>query len=151
MLPLQSETIINYNNAMIEIEVLNSTDKDQIGVVTFYKDILYVGNDFSCDLYIQDSKLEKSHLVIDISSNFIYLYLQSNVDFIHINNKRYNKSKKIEVNDEIKIGNTVLKIKKFQKDSYKNFKQFLNETTDDLIAQKSPLLNIIELIQQIEK
>ena len=132
---------------MIQVKVINSTDRDKIGLFTFHKNLIYIGNAPSSDLLIFDSSLLKNHLILEIAEGKNILHPGKDLDYFHVNGKRYSKHKILSQGDKIKIGETIISIELMQESKMTPYKQKLNQITDHLIKSQSPLIEIIQNLQ----
>ena len=51
---------------MIQLTVNTSLDINKIGEMAFNKNLIYIGNDHLCDLYLKEDEILASHLIIEI-------------------------------------------------------------------------------------
>lgn len=132
---------------MIQLTVKKSNDINKLGTVIFNKNLIYVGNDHLCDLYIIEEGLLANHLIIEIAEGNLIAHPNKKIDYFHVNGKRSTGHKILTVGNLVKIGNTEFTIDNFVETQYKTIKEELNQITDKLIQDESKLLDIIQEIQ----
>jgi hypothetical protein len=135
---------------MIQLKILNSCDIDKIGTMVFYKNLIYVGNDHQCDLYLKDPELIPNHLIIEIVENKIIAHPHKNIEYFLVNGKRTTGAKIIVPGQSVSIGSNTFSIESFLETPINHYKENLNAITEKLIAENSPLLEIIGDIQESE-
>lgn len=133
---------------MIQIKVLNSPDEDKIGSVLFNKNLIYIGNNHSCDLNLEDSKLILNHLIVEVAEGKLLAHPHRDVPYFLVNGKRCTGIKSLSVNDKVKIGDCDFVIENFAQTQIVEYKKFLNDLTDELINTNSPILEIIQKVQK---
>lgn len=132
---------------MIQVTVKTSGDPNKIGSVVFNKNLIYVGNDHLCDLNIIEDGIIPNHLIIEIAEGKLIAHAHKEVPHFHVNGKRTNGHKIIQAGNKIKIGNTEFVVDNFIETIHPQVKDKLNQITDKLIQEESPILDIIQEIQ----
>lgn len=132
---------------MIQLTVNSSKDINKVGTVTFNKNLIYVGNDHLCDLFICEENLLSNHLIVEIVENKMIIHPHKDIEFFLVNGKRSTGHKFVNVGNKVKIGETEFSIDNFVETTYSSVKDNLNKLTDELIKSESPLLDVIQKIQ----
>lgn len=135
---------------MIEFEVVESSDLNSLSTYQFFQNQVYIGRT-SGDLLIQDSNLHSSHAIIEIVENELLLHPQKDVEFFLINGKRATAIRKIKVGDKITLGQTTLRVLRFEPVFTKTRKEILDQKLATLLEENSPRLSIIENLTQLMK
>ncbi len=133
---------------MIQINIIDSIDRDKIGSFTFHKNLIYIGNTFSADVFLKDDNLLSNYVFIEIVDGKLLVHLNKEVPFILINGKRTTGHKFINIGDTIGISDNKLKIEAFIETKWDTMKDIVNKNTDILIQEKSELLTIVSSIQK---
>lgn len=135
---------------MIQITINSSPDINKIGTITFNKNLIYIGNNHTCDLFISDTNLISNHLIIEIVESKMIVHPHKDIDFFLVNGKRTTGHKFVTLGNKIKIGGTEFTIDLFTETTYISMKETLNKLTDDLIKEESPLLDVIQELQRLD-
>lgn len=135
---------------MIEFEVVESSDLNSLSTYQFFQNQIYIGRT-SGDLVIQDSQLRSSHGILEIIENELLIHPQKDVEFFLINGKRATTIRKIKAQDKITLGQTVIKILRFEPTFTESRKEILDRRLNTLIKENSPTLSIIETLSQLMK
>lgn len=135
---------------MIQLTVNTSLDKNKIGETIFNKNLIYIGNDHLCDLYIKEDQILANHLIIEIVESKMIIHPHKDIEFFLVNGKRSTGHKFVVPGDKVKVGETEFTITNFIETVYTPAKEQLNKLTDELINEESPLLDIIQEIQSLE-
>lgn len=135
---------------MIKVKVIDSVDQDKIGVFVFHRNLIYVGNEHLCDLFLNDSQLISNHLIIEIIDGKLLAHPHKEIDFFLVNGKRSTGAKIIGLGQSIKIGSSTFIIEEFIEVPINHYKETLNQITEKLIQDNSPLLEIIGELQESE-
>lgn len=133
---------------MFKITILASEDNDKIGQFTFYKNLIYVGNHKSCDLYINDKDIIPNHIFIEIIGSKMLIHPNKDVDHILVSGKRTTGHKYTEIGQEIKIGSTVFRIDLFGLTTIEPSKNELNKLTEQIIENNPKVLKILQDYQE---
>lgn len=133
---------------MIKLSVIDSVDKDKKGVFTFSKNLIYIGKDYGCDLYIDDQDLHFNHIFIEIVDSKLLCHLGKLTDYILINKKRTTGHKYIQAGDTLTLKNTTLQIDSFMLSKAKDYKTTLNDLTEAIINTDKDLLKILKEVQK---
>lgn len=135
---------------MIHIEVVSSPDNRVIYPFTFYKNQILIGKTQG-DICINDPSLNKTHMMLEIVDEQLFLHPMKDTAYFLLNNKRSTTIKKIKTNDTFTIGNTLIKIINFSINPKISKKNILNLSLDRLIEENSPKLNLIENLSKLMK
>ena len=133
---------------MIQVNVTHSPDSNKIGTVVFNKNLIYIGNDHSCDLNLIDQEVLSNHLIIEIIETKMYAHPHRDVEYFLVNGKRSSGHKTLFIGNKVKIGKTEFIIENYLETPIVKYKDYLNQVTDDLITNNSPLLKIIKEVQK---
>ena len=133
---------------MIEISIKETVDFDKIGKFTFHKNLIYIGKDQGCDLFINDSSLHHNHIFIEIIDSKLLCQLGRNTDFILINGKRTTGHKYISIGDLITIGSSIIEINSFVLSTSISYKDLLNSETEKILETDKELISILKEIQR---
>lgn len=133
---------------MIEVSIETSIDSEKIGKFSFNKNLIYIGKDQGCDLYINDSTLNHNHIFIEIIDSKLLCHLGRSTEFILVNGKRTTGHKSITIGDTLTIGNSLIKIISFVKTTSQTYKDLLNSETEKILESDKDLLTILKEIQR---
>ena len=133
---------------MIKLKVLNTPDKDKIGINVFYKNLIYIGSNYSSDLYIHDELIVSNHLIIEIVDSRLILHKNKSISSILINGKINTGHKVLNIGNKIKIGHTEFAIEDFSFTQRMTLKEKLNDLTEKFIQEDSPVLDLLSKIQE---
>jgi len=112
---------------MIEIEILESNDPEIIGFYKTYHNQLLIGSDMENDIIIRDKKIYKFHLKLLTSKTGVYCEnIKKNI-FYFSNDKKISGRKIHNINDTIRISNTLIKIINFQHTHVDDYPQELQK------------------------
>jgi hypothetical protein len=98
---------------MIEINFLDSSDKEIIGKYKFFYDTISIGTSNQNDLIIQDLNLNESHLTLSITNGTISCEGIGEFSSFIYKSKTFKGKKAFIKKDQIKIGNTTFEIVDF--------------------------------------
>ena len=135
---------------MIRFEIIKSPDITVTEEFHYFKNELHLGKDKG-DLLIDDHELRSTHVMIEIQGPDLLIHPQREVAYFLINGKRATAIRKLKVNDEVTIGQTVLKIKEFIETERETKTEILNRKLNLLIEGDSPRLSIIEKLTNLMK
>jgi hypothetical protein len=133
---------------MINISINICPDSDYVGKVTFHKDLIYIGNNLSADLYIPDNKIITNHLFLEIIDNKLIAHSHKKVENFWVNGKRTKSFKFLNIGDKIEIGESEIEIVLFASVEIQDKRMALNERTDILINQKQELIPLVKALQE---
>lgn len=129
---------------MISIEILNCKNDKRQGEYKFYKDLLNLGSDTECDLFIDEDNFRPYHSSIFIHDYKLYLEIHNTEDHALVNGKRSNAKKVIQIGDVITLNTTKFKIKSFLNEQKTRRKEFLNKRVDEISVNDSSLTDILQ-------
>lgn len=135
---------------MIHFEVLKSPDENVLEQFHFYQNQIYIGRTQG-DLWINDHQLSSTHLILEVIGNDLLIHPQKEVSFYLINGKRASAVRKLKVNDQVTIGQSVIKILAFLETEKESKKQILNQKLNHLIETNSSRLPVIEALSKLMK
>lgn len=131
---------------MIEIEILNSPDREALGIRKFNFDNIFLGQSNKNNMVIQDPKLGKCHLSIEIHSDGISCRsMAENIFFVE--EKKMIGEKIFLPHSPIQIGDTIFKVLSFLKTPEIEASQKFEENYS-AIMESSP--EIIDILDQLE-
>ncbi len=129
---------------MIKIEILETKDSLRKGTYAFHKDYLVLGSNIFSDIYLPTENIPESFLALEIENNELFISFHVDWEYIHVNNKKSTGKKKLRSNDLISFSHTKLKIIHFEHSNIETKKQLLLRRLDELKQENSPILDIIE-------
>ena len=135
---------------MIAFEITRSPDLNVVRSYTFYQNLLYLGRKRG-NLCVNDPEIHESHLMIEVIGNILQVHPQSRVDHYLLNHKRATEIRKLKVGDTLTIGETELRIIRFEETLEESKKEFLNRKMEELITANSPKLDLIEELAQLSR
>lgn len=133
---------------MIKFEIIKSSDLNRLGEYLFYKNQLFIGSNYSADLYFPSSKMEKDHAFAEIIDGKVLLHLGNNVDHIKVNGKRTTTFKYLKRGDTFTLINEQIKVLDFELEIEKNLKKTLNECSHS-IRENKDLFDIINTFNNL--
>jgi hypothetical protein len=133
---------------MIQLSITESSDSEKIGQFTFHKNLIYIGKDSGCDLFINDTDLNFNHFFIEIIGSKLLCHLGKQTDFILINKKRTTGHKYVSIGDIVKVGNTSIEIKSFLLNKSLSYRETLNIQTEKIVTGDRDLLQILKEVQK---
>lgn len=149
---------------MLELEIINSPDKLQIGSTTFFSNEITIGKSKKCELTINDELIHQHHIKLSIVEKKLFItaiigYESSpissndNVEMnepIHflINKKKYSGKKMININDVIKLGNTEIITKAFAEEKYLDFKEELTKNYKKIHDDNHYAHNVLDALEK---
>jgi predicted component of type VI protein secretion system len=133
---------------MIQLTIKESLDSEKIGQFTFHKNLIYIGKDYGCDLYINDNQINFNHIFIEVVNSRLICHLGKSTDFILVNKKRTTGHKHISIGDSIKIGETLLIIDSFIETKSQTYRDSLNVQTESILNEDRDLLQILKEVQK---
>lgn len=135
---------------MIQIEILESPDKDVETSFQFFHNAIYLGRT-SGNLHIKDPGLNQTHLMIEVVESDLIIHPQKAVESYLLDGKRSTTVRKIKLNQKITIGHTTLKVIAFEETQFPSKKAILDQKLSQLIEQNSPRLSVIEKLSKLMK
>lgn len=128
---------------MIHFEITDGPDLNTLSVFKFFQNQIYLGKS-SGDLWIKDSHLLASHVMLEVVENELLIHPQKGVEFYLINGKRSTNVRKLKVQDTVSIGQTTFKIYGFEETLKESKKSVLDRKLNQLIEENSKRLIVIE-------
>lgn len=135
---------------MITLEIQQSADANVLNSYQFFQNQIYLGRS-SGDLWIDDHGLLASHAMLEVIGKELLIHPQKDVEFFLINGKRASNIRKLKVNDLLTLGNTTIKITAFEETTIPVKKIILDEKLNQLVAEDSIRLPVIERLTQLMK
>ncbi len=135
---------------MINLEIQKSTDNNVLNNYQFFQNQIYLGRNTG-DLCIEDNSILPSHVMLEVLGKELLIHPQKGVDFFLINGKRASNIRKLKMNDLITLGNTIIKICIFEETEIPVKRIILDKKLNQLVAEDSNRLPIIERLTQLMK
>ena len=135
---------------MLAIEVIHSSDPNRIGKYQFEKNQIFIGSNYSSDIYFPNTNLKKDHLFVEIIEDKILIHLGSDVKHIKVNGKRTTTFKYLKREDTFTLEDEEFRIKDFFKTTHVPAKEKLNSITKDL-SSDSDIFKIINTLNNLRK
>lgn len=132
---------------MIGLNIVECPDKDYLGEVKFYKDLIYIGKNLSADLYLPDKSLQTNHIFLEVTDGKLIAHSSKHVEYFWVNGKRTKNFKFLGMGDQIKIGTSTIKVVIFSPSTTIDKRTGLNNATDILINSKQSLLPLVQSLQ----
>ncbi len=132
---------------MIEIEIIQSPDPEVMGLRSFCKNIVYIGNNKG-DVLIRDDKIIDYHLTIEVNAYNIYAHIHPNIPYFHLNGKRTSGIINLVPGNLLTIGNTTIAFKDASYQEELSKRDILNTKLNQLIEADAPELEILALLEQ---
>lgn len=133
---------------MITVEIVQCREPLKIGEYNFHKNQIYMGSNLSADFYINDHDLHSNHFFLEIVENKLLLHPHRSIDFYLIDGKRTTSMRYLKAGQKIAYKSVEFIIKSFSEIKTSSFRETLNNKTDELINNKSPLLKVITQIEE---
>lgn len=135
---------------MIEIEILESPDRDVIGQYSLSKNEIYLGQVLT-DIQINDSLLLNSHAFMEVLDNQLLFHPQKDAGHYLLNGKRALTIRKLKNGDTIQIGQTKFKIISFNYTQDPSRKEILDQKLASFVENQDPRMEVIEMLGQLMK
>ena len=135
---------------MINFEITSSPDSNVESTFKFYQNQVYLGRN-SGNLWINDRDLFSSHALLEVVGKDLLIHPQRGVEFYLINGKRASAIRKLKVNDQITLGQTILKIVSYEETFFESKKDLLDSKLNDLVQSNSTRLSVIENLTKLMK
>lgn len=135
---------------MIHIQIVQSPDTNILTEFRYFHNQLYVGRS-SGELWIQDKDLFASHIMLEVIGKDLLIHPQRGVEFYLLNGKRASAIRKLKINDQVTIGQTIIKVLGFEETIRESKKDVLNKKLNQLIEENSQRLNVVESLTKLMK
>src|SRR5690554_1657238 len=135
---------------MIEMEILESPDRDVIGHYALSKNEIYLGQVLT-DIQIKDPLLLNSHAFMEVLDDTLLFHPQKHAGHYQLNGKRALTIRKLKNGDVIQIGQTKFKIISFNYTHDPSRKEILDQKLASFIENQDPRLEVIEMLGQMMK
>lgn len=135
---------------MINFEIKECPDSNVISSFKYFQNQIYLGRT-SGDLWIDDNDLKATHVMIEVIGKELLIHPQKGVEFYLINGKRASTIKKLKVNDQVTIGNTIFYVLGFEETFKESKKNILNAKLSILIEENCRRLPVIERLTKLMK
>lgn len=135
---------------MIHFEIISGPDLNSQAPFKYHQNQIYLGRS-SGDLWIKDSSLLPTHIMLEVIEKDLLIHPQKGVEFYLLNGKRSSSIRKLKINDTILIGKTTIKILGFQETIRESKKDILNNKLAKLIEEGSQRLNVVEKLTKLMK
>jgi len=146
-LPSKHIALISYNIPMIEIEVVSSSDLDVIGPKKYFRNHLVIGKDLG-DLLVNDSEIINYHFMLKVVKSKLVAQLNNTLSYFHINGKKSSGTQYLLAGDVIKLGETQIEIKNFEKSQTPSKIEKLEKSIDEIFNTDTLPMNILKLIEE---
>jgi hypothetical protein len=100
---------------MLSFNILYSEDQSISPEFISYFDRFIIGSSKRADIIIDDELISPLHLKLEVKDSSLICKSYDNENSFKVNGKKYTGSKVIQINDEIVMGNTSIKITNFSK------------------------------------
>ncbi len=134
---------------MLEIHITSCTDPEFEGVWRFEKNQIYFGHPEG-DISPKDM-LPSNAFMIEALPGFLQAHPGTMMEFWLLNGKRATKPRKLKIGDQLKVGDIEFKITAAEYKEVRSKKQILDARLKTLIAEESPLLGLIQLLNAKSK
>jgi hypothetical protein len=129
---------------MIEINITNCPDPEFKGLWKFNKNQIYFGYPQGD---ISPEGLPSSFaFMLEVFPDFIQVQPHPKLEFWLLNGKRATKARKVKCNDTLQVGEVEFKVIETKFEEVLTKKQLLDKKLKNLVANESPVLNIIQLL-----
>jgi hypothetical protein len=135
---------------MIRFEIIKSPDFSVITNFCFLKNELHIGRE-NGDLLIADPELHAGHIMFEVHGSDLLIHPHREVEYYLINGKRATAIRKLKLNNEVTIGQTVFRILDFSETVHESKKEILNRKLNKLIEEDSGRLVVIEKLSSLMK
>ena len=129
---------------MLEIHITSCTDPEYEGVWRFEKNQIYFGHpegDIS-----PPGMLPSNAFMLEVLPEFLQAHPGPIMDFWLLNGKRTTKPRKLKVGDQLQVAEISFKVTAAEYKEVQSKKQILDARLKALVAQQSPLLELIQLL-----
>lgn len=134
---------------MLEIHITSCTDPEFEGVWRFHKNQIYFGHpegDIS-----PAGILPSNAFMVEVLPEFLQAQPGPIMEYWLLNGKRASKPRKLKVGDQLQVGEIVFKITAAEYKEVETKKQMLDAKLKALVAQESPLLSLVQLLNAKSK
>lgn len=132
---------------MIKIQFISSPDPELDCEITYYSNQLTLGRQKQNDIVIFDSNLYSKHLEIKIEQNVAMVQTLSSEAHAHIDGKKFVGVRQLKIGQELKIGNTKLKLVEFTAENFVNNDESFEKNYLKAIKH-STVKNVLERIEK---
>lgn len=130
---------------MIKLEIIRSDDTEILGNKLLYKNQIFIGNN-SSDVHISEN-ISINYISIEVSEECATVSLNGDGHFL-LNGKRSESTRKININDIVKVGNTEIKLIDAEYQIYQQYTQLITDNLKQIQQDNEELLNILYKIQE---
>ncbi len=99
---------------MIHLNVTASHDVNAPGEYEFDFDVMSIGLSLRNDLIIKEKSLPQYAIILIVEKDQLFLQTNTHDFFCHVNNTKLSGRKKLLIDDELRIGETIIKISNFK-------------------------------------
>ena len=135
---------------MIELNLICNSNDDFSGKRLFYKNLVYFGSDYSCDIFTPGTALMPIHGFVEIVGGKLLLHLGDGVKRIHIDGKLTTSIRYFKVGQVLKFGDYELTVSNYLENYYPTSREGINKSTDEIIQACGKDLEILKSIQEYE-
>lgn len=129
---------------MINLEIIASSNSDEIGNYPYEFDCIYIGNSKRADIQINDKRIPSKYLTIKCILNQLIIKNETLSPFYFVNGKKISGARKLKRGDIITIESLQIKIIDFDKtEKDENLEQY-HQSLDKNANELRFLLDILE-------
>ena len=129
---------------MINLEVQSSSDSDRLGLFSFHKELIYVGENHDADLFIPADGLKTNHIFLEIIDSKLLAHLGRDIEFILINGKRTTSFKSLKIGDKVTINSLTFKILSFSNQEHSSPAEYLKKRVDEAKNSEPELMELLK-------
>lgn len=133
---------------MIVIELTKCKFSLKTNEYTFHKNHIYIGSNFSADLYINDSNIFTNQFYLEIIENRLLIHPHRSLGFYLVDGKRTTSRRYLKVGQRVSFDENEFIIKNFIEVNDETFREKLNTNTDKIISNNPDILKIIKKIEE---
>ena len=131
---------------MINIKIIECSNKDIIGTVKFYSNLVEIGSTAGDILLL--SKDYINHLFyIEIIEDSVQIIPNPNIDHFLVNGKRSLSQRKLQKGDQVTYKKLTFEIESFKKDENNNYNSIISSKFAEL-SEEDKLYNVLVKLDQ---
>lgn len=135
---------------MIDLTLTCKNNPKINGRRVIYKNLIYIGSDYSCDIFTPGKKIKHIHIFIEVVDNKLLVHLGKNVQEVHVAGKKTTSVRFFKRNEIISFLGYEIIVSDFSYNNYSNTKDEINRLTEVLAQSNGPILELIKEIQENE-
>ena len=133
---------------MITIEILNSPDRETIGLYEWNFNKVTLGSSQESLILIEDDSILPLHLIFEVTSEGeLFVSSASNLAFYFINGAKLKGRYFYKNNSTLLVGNTSLRINNFSFNTY-DHQKIMEDKLDQLPEGNVDLIQTLKLLEQ---